>query len=280
VVLAGSRGTRLFEVEGKQVPKPHLVVGGQPLVRWVVQAVLAAGRVGKIYVVGQVDLLKESLAGLDRDHPDRLRLIEEGQDILDNSYRAFFLHLLSEKKLEPIASEHLDPDVISEYRERYLEHLNLPAFIVTADLPFISSRAVDEFLASAPGNAAVVMGLVNHEQLQRMQSVLGAECALDYWKLGALQLRNKSVRLNNLFLVRPLQVDPAFYRLLTRLYAHRWLLKQDGRVNFKNWWAIAKATVSYSLRLRGFFRFLRGIVNFVPAALASCLARFTHRYGR
>ena len=280
VVLAGTRGGRPFDLEGRKVAKPYLSVGGEPLVRRVVRAVLGARGVGLVYVVGQPDALQQALEPLLDEYSGRIRLVEEGEDILQNSYRAYFRHLLPGRGFAAVQSEELDAGLLREYQKAHPECQNTPALFVTSDLPFLTSEAIDVFLKLAPGDAAAAIGLVDHRELERMRVVLGEQTTLDLWKLGAIPLRHAAVRMNNLFLVRPFLADPAVYTLLDTLYSHRWMLKQDGSVHFKNWWAIAKGIVSYSFRLRGRLRFFRGLINFIPAVIALCLARLTSRVGR
>jgi hypothetical protein len=179
-----------------------------------------------------------------------------------------------------VESEELDTGLLREYQKNHPECRTTPALFVTSDLPFLTAEAVDAFLERAPGDAAVAVGLVDHRELERMRVVLGEQTTLDLWKLGAIPLKNAAVRMNNLFLLRPFLADPAVYSLLDTLYSHRWLLKQDGSVHFKNWWAIAKGAIGYSFKLRGRLRFWRGFFNFIPAVVALCLARLTSRVGR
>ena len=280
VVLAGTRGGRPFDLDGRQVAKPYLTVGGEPLVRRVVRAVLGARGVGFVFVVGQPDALEQALQPLLSKNSGRLRLVEEGEDILQNSYRAYFRNLLPARGFEAVESPEVDTALLREYRKNHPECRRTPALFVTSDLPFLTSEAIDAFLKQAPDDAAVAVGLVDHRELERMRVVLGEQTTLDLWKLGAIPLRKAAVRMNNLFLLRPFLADPAVYSLLDTLYSHRWLLKQDGSVHFSNWWAIAKGIVSYSFRLRGRLRFWRGLINFVPAVVALCLARLTSRVGR
>jgi len=279
VVLAGTRGGRLFDLDGRRVAKPYLTVGGEPLVRRVVRAVLGARGVGMVFVVGQPDALEQALQPLLSENTGRLRLVEEGEDILQNSYRAYFLHLLPARGYPAAESLELDTALLRRYQKNHPECRRTPALFVTSDLPFLTSEAVDAFLKQAPDDAAVAVGLVDHRELEHMRVMLGEQTTLDLWKLGAIPLRDAAVRMNNLFLLRPLLADPAVYSLLDTLYSHRWLLKQDGSVHFSNWWAIAKGVVSYSFKLRGWLRFWRGFFNFVPAVVALCLARLTRRVG-
>jgi hypothetical protein len=245
-----------------------------------VRAVLGARGVGFVFVVGQPDALEQALEPLFAENSHRIRLVEEGHDILQNSYRAYFRHLLPARGHPVVESPELDAELLREYQKNHPECRRTPALFVTSDLPFLTSEALEVFLKQAPADAAVAVGLVDHRELERMRVVLGEQTTLDLWKLGAIPLKKAAVRMNNLFLLRPFLADPAVYSLLDTLYSHRWLLKQDGSVHFKNWWAIARGVISYSFKLRGWLRFWRGLLNFIPAVVALCLARLTSRVGR
>lgn len=211
---------------------------------------------------------------------DRLRIVPEGGDILDNCYRAFFLNLLPACGHPPMGSERLDEAVVADYRVKHPETRLVQALFLVSDLPFLAPGDLDRFLDRAPEDAALTLGLVDHRGLQRMRVDLGEQTGLDEWKLGALHLRRHSVRINNLFLVRPLMVEPALYSALNELYAHRWLLRQDGSLNWENWWALGRAILGYTRRLKRRLRFWRGMLNFVPELVCMGLARLTHRVGR
>lgn len=279
VVLAGCRGTPAFDVDGEPVHKPFLVLGGEPLVARVARVLLAADRVRKVVVVGPREALESALDPLGARHRERLLVIDEGQDLLDNCYRAFFLRLLPALGFEDPGSSHLDPAALTAYRGRNPAARDLPALFVTSDLPFLTTGAVDAFVEQAPRDVDVAMGMVDHRELERMRDALREKTALDSWKLGAIPLYETPVRLNNLFLVRPLRVEPALYTLLRLLYAHRWLLQRDGKVYSRNWWDMARAMIRYACKVGGVWRVLRAVINFVPAVVAMYMARLTQRVG-
>jgi len=271
VVLAGSRGSLEMMVGGRKLPKPYLELGGEPLVRKVVRATLGSGRVGSVFVVGDSEKLEQALEPLLREEPGRM---------VENGYRAFFLNLLPHRNLGSPDCPRLDPSAVADYQRRVPESRTVPVLAVTSDLPFLESSDIDRFLDRDPGNAAVVIGLSDHRGLAKMMSVIGEQSALDKWKLGAIPFRSFSVRFSNLFLFRPLMINPEIYALAADLYENRWLLKQDGSVNWRKWVLIARAILAYSIKVNGWFRFLRGMLNLLPSMAAASLARLTHRAGR
>ncbi len=279
IVLAGTKGTRALLIDGQPVMKPYLQVGGLALVCRVVVSALSARRVGKVFVVGDEEKLGVLLAELLERFTGRLQVVAEGEDLMDNGYRSFFRRLLPERGLGAPASENLEPVAVAEYQEEHPEARDVPVCVITSDLPFLSASSIDHFLAQDQYDSGLIFGLVDTDELDKMLAVSGDNAALDKWKLGAIHFRKQSIRPANLFLFRPLQVDPRLYFLINKLYSHRWLLKQDGSVHWKNWWAIARAMIGYSVRAAGFFRFCRGLMNFLPAMAAASLARKFHRFG-
>jgi GTP:adenosylcobinamide-phosphate guanylyltransferase len=278
LVMAGTRGVRPFGVDPAVPGKPFLSLGGEPLIRRVVRAALGAKRIGKVLVVGDLPALQRTLEPLAAP-AGRLQLIAEGEDLMDNIYRAFFLHLLPAHGLPP-ATPRLETEALARYREEHPAARELGALFLTADLPFLAAEDLDHFLEHAPASAGFVLGLVDHRGLIRMQRELGEQTGLEQWKLGGLLLRGGAVRINNLFLVRPLAFHPALYSGVTEVYAHRWLLKQDGSIHWHNWWALGRAVLRHAHRAPGRLRFWRGLLNFVPAVMCFGLARLTHRLGR
>ena len=62
IVLAGTDDNPRRMILGQN--KAFLEIGDTPLVRRVVEALLSAGQVGQVFVVGPLDRLKPALAGL------------------------------------------------------------------------------------------------------------------------------------------------------------------------------------------------------------------------
>jgi hypothetical protein len=280
VVLAGTRGARHFEINGQIIGKPYLMLGGEPLVLRVAREVLTSASIGQVFVVGDIELLSQALLPLRAGAKERLQLIQEGGDILDNCYRAFFRHLLPARGLPAVESPQFDYAVMSAYQKRYPEAASVSALFLCSDLPFIRGTDLDSFLEQTESDVTLTFGLIDHLNLQRLHSDLGEVAALEELKLGALLLREHAVRLNNLFLVRPLLADPILYDILGDLYAHRNLLTSEGRVNWQNWWAIGRSIAHHTRRVHRRMRFVRGLVNFVPAMLALMLSRSAYHVSR
>jgi len=121
VVLAGSPKNERHHVLGRN--KAFLEVDGKPLVRRVVDALLRAGSIDRIFVVGPLPELVEALGG----QTNRLRLVEQAGTMLKNAWAGFQ------------ASERL--------RATELPDPVRPVLFTSCDLPFISGAAVDDFVA-------------------------------------------------------------------------------------------------------------------------------------
>jgi hypothetical protein len=169
---------------------------------------------------------------------------------------------------------------MAAYQKRHPEAAAVSALFMCSDLPFIRATDVDSFLAEAEADVTLTFGLVDHGSLERLHSDMRAFGALETLKLGALLLREHAVRINNLFLVRPLRADPVLYESLKDLYNHRNLLTSQGGVSWQNWWTIGRSILRHSRKVRKPLRFVRGLIGLVTAILALTLARSTYRISR
>lgn len=267
LVLAGAGPEQVFRLAGRPVPKPFVELGGEPLVRRAVRAALEARGVGRVFVLGELARLEVALRPWPEEQAGRLRLVPQAGDLLASCRRVFFERLLPELGL----------DEGSARRATEPAARRTALLVLASDLPFVAARDVEAFLAAAPDDGGVVVGLCDHAALEDLRELLAPEAALDRWKLGGIPLWPWSVRLSNLWLVRPLMFDPTLYALVEQVYTHRWLLARDGRILWRNWWAIVRAFWRQGWRAPGRGRFLRGVVNFVPAVLAMAVARAVGR---
>jgi GTP:adenosylcobinamide-phosphate guanylyltransferase len=123
IVLAGTDKNPKRMIEGQN--KAFLEVGGEILVRRVVQALGNADSIGKVFVVGPGDRLRKSMEGL----PGDINVVEQAGGLLSNAWRAIE------------ASE-------ARHREAAGEDDPLrPLLFISSDLPLISAAAVDDFVS-------------------------------------------------------------------------------------------------------------------------------------
>jgi GTP:adenosylcobinamide-phosphate guanylyltransferase len=122
IVLAGTDSNPKRMIEGQN--KAFLEVGGQVLVRRVVEALLGASTIGKIFVVGPEQRLRQALDGL----PDEVIIVEQAGKLMSNAWAAINA---------------------SEARHRELggsDNPLRPLLFISSDLPLISPVVVDDFV--------------------------------------------------------------------------------------------------------------------------------------
>ncbi|MBW2699619.1 MAG: NTP transferase domain-containing protein [Deltaproteobacteria bacterium] len=280
IVLAGGKADRRFVVDGRPVYKPFLRLGGETLVTRAVRAALHAKEVGRVVVVGPVEALREALGPLMEEAGEGLTLLEEGEGILENMLIGFFDAILPSRGYAAPRAAELTPNSVAEFKLQHPELVSHRVLIMTSDMPFVRAVDLDRFIRMAPQEAKLVVGMLDHAELEKMQKALGDHTVLDQWKLGAMPFREVSVRLNNLWLARPLSAEPVIYDLVREVYEHRWMLKQNGSVHWANCWSIMRSFWRFSRKIKGRRRFVRGVFNLVPLLFATLLARMTLRAGR
>jgi len=122
VVLAGTHQNPKRLIAGRN--KAFLEVGGKVLVRTVVDALLAADRIDKIFVVGPAEELLEVLTG----YSSEVRIIAQRGKMLTNCWAGI---------------------EASEDCHRYEADMPVterPLLIISCDLPLVTGRSIDDFI--------------------------------------------------------------------------------------------------------------------------------------
>jgi GTP:adenosylcobinamide-phosphate guanylyltransferase len=122
VVLAGTHQNPKRLITGRN--KAFLEVGGQTLIRYVINALLAAEQIDQVFVVGPVEDLLHELAG----YPSRVHVIAQRGKMLTNCWAG----------IEAAEDRHRN-DPVMAVAER-------PLLVVSCDLPLITGPAVDDFI--------------------------------------------------------------------------------------------------------------------------------------
>jgi GTP:adenosylcobinamide-phosphate guanylyltransferase len=123
IVLAGTHQNPKRLIAGRN--KAFLKVGGQVLLRFVVNALMEAESIDQIFVVGPVDELLEELAG----SPPRVHVIAQRGKMLTNCWAGI---------------------EASEDRHRYdpaMPVKDRPMLVISCDLPLVTARSIDDFVA-------------------------------------------------------------------------------------------------------------------------------------
>lgn len=122
IVLAGTDSNPKRMIEGQN--KAFLEVGGDILVRRVVNALVQAQSIGKVFVVGPGNRLRDALAGM----PGEISIVEQKGGLLSNAWVAI-------------------RDSEEQYREtRGADDPLRPLLFISSDLPLVSSEALDDFV--------------------------------------------------------------------------------------------------------------------------------------
>ena len=123
LVLAGTDSNPKRMIQGRN--KAFLEVGGQVLVRRVVEALLGASSIGLVFVVGPSEPLRKVLDGLSGE----VVIVEQVGKMLANTWAA--IHASEARCLT--GEDRVDPE--------------RPFLFISCDLPLISAAAVDDFVA-------------------------------------------------------------------------------------------------------------------------------------
>ena len=123
IVLAGTDSNPKRMIQGRN--KAFLEIGGEVLVRRVVEALLSASSIGLVFVVGPSEPLRKALDGL----PGEVIIVEQVGRMLANTWAA--IHASEARCLT--GENGVDPE--------------RPLLFISCDLPLISAVAVDDFVA-------------------------------------------------------------------------------------------------------------------------------------
>ena len=186
IVLAGTHQNLKRLVAGRN--KAFLEVGGEVLVRYVVNALVDAQSIDQVFVVGPADELMETLAG----YPPKVRIIAQRGKMLTNSWAGI---------------------EASEDRHRYDSEMPVrerPLLIISCDLPLVTARSIDDFVArcarednSSEESFAMLAGVVDElgvEPFQPSGDKQGIERPFVELEFGRL-------RLANIYVGRPRQLS-------------------------------------------------------------------------
>jgi len=123
VVLAGTHQNPKRLIAGRN--KAFLEVGGQVLIRYVVDALVNAESIGQVFVVGPAAQLMEELAG----YPPKVRVIAQRGKMMTNCWAG----------IEASEDRHRnDPNMPVSER---------PLLIISCDLPLVTALSIDDFVA-------------------------------------------------------------------------------------------------------------------------------------
>ena len=186
VVLAGTHENPKRLIAG--LNKAFLEVGGQVLVRYVINALVEAQSIDKIFVVGPYEELSRELAG----YPPNVRVIAQRGKMMTNCWAG----------IEASEDCHRD-DPLMPVNER-------PLLIISCDLPLVTARSVDDFVARCAGEDAqsaapyaLLAGVVDEPGVTPFHSTVDKQGI----NRPFVEMEMGRLRLANIYVGRPRQLS-------------------------------------------------------------------------
>lgn len=198
IVLAGTDTNPRRMIDGQN--KVFLEIGGKFLVRRVVEALLGASTVKNIYVVGPSERLRAALEGF----PSEVIIVEQAGQMVTNAWAAIAVS-------------------DSAMRERTgRDDLLRPILFISADIPLISSKAIDDFVgrcaiedSESPTRYAMLVGVADESSLKAFYPDAGREGV----RRPYVNFSDCRLRLANIYVGRPHEL--ANNRFLQTGFSHR-----------------------------------------------------------
>lgn len=185
VVLSGTHENTKRLIMGRN--KAFLKLGGQVLVRYVVEALVNAKSIDQIFVVGPAEELLEELSGF----TSRVRVIAQRGSMLTNSWAG----------IEAAEDRHRnDPSMPVSER---------PLLITSCDLPLVTARSIDDFVKrcaiedyASTKKYAMLAGVVDEPGVRPFHPKEGEQGI----KRPFVELAWGRLRLANIYVGRPRQL--------------------------------------------------------------------------
>lgn len=184
--------------------KAFLRVEGQSMVSYVLRALQQVDSVRNIYVVGPKIQLLRHLAEdrIDLKTPKTITILEQRENLFENVWHTFRLSLP-----EPIEADQLET---SQYRDRAV-------LVLPCDAPLITPHEIEYFIQNCDmENHDHVLGLTPEEALRPFYPGPGQPGI----KMAYLHLKENIYRINNLHLVKPVQIKNRHY--IQQMYQYRY----------------------------------------------------------
>jgi len=198
IVLAGTDSNPKRMIEGQN--KAFLEVGGQVLVRRVVEALLGSSAIGTIFVVGPENRLRKAFEGL----PEEVIVVAQAGQMLANAWAAINVS-------EALHRQHFGGD----------DPLR-PLLFISSDLPLISAAAVDDFVsrcACQDGSSEVKFSMLAGVAEEASLTQFYPEDSKNGIRRPYVNFSDCRVRLANIYVGRPRTLSNQ--QFLETGFAHR-----------------------------------------------------------
>lgn len=152
------------------------------MLRYIIEALQASGRIGQIVVVGPEDAFKEALGDLD------VIIVPQKRSLTENGWEGF-LHTLPEYHV----SKRLTPDLMDKYRDKYVLGLS-------GDIPLLGPGEINEFISRCDmAKYDYIAGITSEAILDHF----GPRKGRPGIKMATFHTRDGNFRQNNLHMGRP-----------------------------------------------------------------------------
>ena len=209
-ILVAGEGESSYKVYHQH--KAFLEIKGKCVISYVIEALQQVESIKDIYIVGLKDKLEQTLkdASLDFNYPKTIHLVEQRANLYENIFFTFLKTIPGGENASIAALE------ASRYRDKAV-------LIVPCDSPLLTPHEVEHFISHCDMDRYDhILGLTAEETLENFYPRDGQPGL----KMTYLHLKEKSYRLNNLHLVKPLRI--ANREGIQKMYQYRY------QRNFKN----------------------------------------------
>jgi len=180
--------------------KALLDVAGKPIIRHIVEVLIACEDIDRIVVVGPKERFAEALDGLEVD------IVEQKRSLAENGWEGF-LHTLPEYR----QTGQLTPDMISAYRDNHV-------LFLSGDIPLISVREIEEFISQCDMSSYdYIAGSTSEEIL----ALFGPRKGRPGIKMATFHTWEGNFRQNNLHMARPFVLIESI-DLVLKAYEYRY----------------------------------------------------------
>ena len=269
IVLAGTHGAEPFEIDGKKIRKQYIEICGKTIIERVVDAVLDAKLIDKVYVVGNTEELTVYL----KDKPkERCIFVEQYTGVMNNILETFLRHICYDT-----VTDYKNHESRAKMIDKYRNLAEDKVFVIHSDLLFPSATSIDELISQCDDMSDIECGLTNKDAFD---DFLERNDVKDYDeninKTAFTPVGEFKLRFNNMLLLKPLKMPVALYNLIQEVYENRFLIDYRGNVKVEVWKKLANLYRRYARDSGGsslYKKFIvyRGFIN----GLIACA--FLHR---
>ena len=209
-ILVAGEGESSYKVYHEH--KAFLEIDGKCVINYVIEALQRVDSIKDIYIVGLKDKLERTLrnAAVDSHYPKTIHLVDQRANLYENIFHTFL------KTIPGGESTSITELEASRYRDKAV-------LIVPCDSPLLTPHEVEHFIHNCDMTRYDhVLGLTPEEILKNFYPQDNRPGI----KMAYLHLKEKSYRINNLHLVKPLRITNREY--IQKMYQYRY------QRNFKN----------------------------------------------